>query len=313
MFDFPYGIMFHHLHDLDKHKPGQGSVSADEFEKILLGVGLKRILPAKEWLDRAIRNTLDPQHVCVTFDDSLLCQFDVALPILEKHGLTAFWFVCTKVVRGEVERLEVYRKFRNVFFENFDAFYFDFLKELNRSDWAHVVKKELRNFDPATYLTEYAFYSDNERIFRYMRDQVLGPEKYFQIMDVMVHARVSNIEAFTIELWMNEDQIRTLAKWGHVIGLHSHSHPTNIAALKLDDQLKEYQKNQDILANLTGELPNSVAHPVGIYNTDSLNALAQLGVKIGFRDNPSMGRGTALEMPRVDHMDALRMITNKML
>ena len=62
-------------------------------------VGLRNILPADEWMARATSDRLDENDLCLTFDDALRCQYDVALPVLEKYGLTAFWFVYSGGVR----------------------------------------------------------------------------------------------------------------------------------------------------------------------------------------------------------------------
>ena len=36
----------------------------------------------------------------VTFDDNLKCQYDIALPILDKYSLKAFWFIYTSPLDG---------------------------------------------------------------------------------------------------------------------------------------------------------------------------------------------------------------------
>ena len=100
--------MFHHFHDA-VHPVGQGSISADEFEKILLFIGLENILPAQEWMRRYLNKENLQNKVCITFDDSLKCQYDIAKPILDKYDITAFFFVYTAVLKGSIEYLEVFR------------------------------------------------------------------------------------------------------------------------------------------------------------------------------------------------------------
>ena len=46
-----------------------------------------RILPAREWQDRLQRGALRSVDLCLTFDDALRCQFDVARPVLELKRL----------------------------------------------------------------------------------------------------------------------------------------------------------------------------------------------------------------------------------
>ena len=86
---FPHGVMFHHFYNSD-HPMGQGAISAQEFENIILYLGVDRFLSPEEWSKRAINGKLKQTDLCLTFDDALLCQYDIALPILKKFKLTAF-------------------------------------------------------------------------------------------------------------------------------------------------------------------------------------------------------------------------------
>src|SRR4051812_1212306 len=103
--------MFHHFHG-GAHARGQGAISAQQLDELLDFVGAGRILPALEWQERSTRGTLAPDDLCITFDDALRCQVDIALPVLESRGLTAFWFVYSSVFEGVRERLEIYRHVR---------------------------------------------------------------------------------------------------------------------------------------------------------------------------------------------------------
>src|SRR5258708_17481 len=117
-----YGVMFHHFHD-DWHPRVQGSISARELADLIEHVGRDSILPAEEWMRRAVQGALSDNDICLTFDDALRCQYDVALPVLRDLGLTAFWFVYSSVFEGNVESLEVYRYFRTTQFPCIDDFY----------------------------------------------------------------------------------------------------------------------------------------------------------------------------------------------
>ena len=46
---FYHGIMFHHFHDNKKHKKSEGSISKDNFYKIIKYIGKKNILNASEF------------------------------------------------------------------------------------------------------------------------------------------------------------------------------------------------------------------------------------------------------------------------
>jgi peptidoglycan/xylan/chitin deacetylase (PgdA/CDA1 family) len=95
---------------------------------------------------------------------------------------------------------------------------------------------------------------------------------------------------------------RGLAAGGHIIGLHSHTHPTNMTLLPIEEQYNEYRRNLNQLSSLLGIAPQSMAHPSGSYNRDTLEVLREMGVQIGFRSDHDSRFRTLLEMPRLDHV-----------
>lgn len=302
---FPYALMFHHFRD-HCHPPGQGAVDAVEFEAILRFAGLENILSAGEWLERLDAGTLEDHHRCLSFDDGLLCQFDVALPVMERLGLTAFWFVYTSPWDGTVERLELYRYFRSVYFSDVDAFYDAFFAEVERSPRAGHFRRQMEGFLPERYLEQFPFYTLGDRKFRYVRDKVLGPSAYFEIMDAMVaRAGVDPVEAHEL-LWMKPGHICALKDQGHVVGLHSHTHPTVLSELTAEQQGREYGRNSEILADLLGERPVAASHPCNSYTAETLTILRNLGIRLAFRSNLAEGPvRTPLTMPREDHANIL--------
>lgn len=301
----PHGIMFHHLWD-DHHPRAQGAVSANDLRRLLEFLGPEKILPAHEWLRRAIGGNLRPWDVCLTFDDTLRCQYDVAVPVLRHYGLTAFFFVYTSVLRGNPERLEIYRHFRTTAFANVDDFYAAFFRAVGASAHAVDVVRQLDGFDAGTYLAGFPFYTRADRTFRYVRDEVLGPAKYFAVMDrMMADARV-DIGQVAAGLWMTEDHVRELHGEGHVIGLHSDTHPTRLGEISPAGQEREYQTNFDELTRICGEPPVAMSHPCNSYNPHTLRILRKLGIKLGFRANMAEGRFGELEWPREDHANLMQ-------
>jgi len=267
----PRGIMFHHFHndrqgfgptrqdaDPPRHPAGQGSLSAEDLAEMIRFVGLNRILPAREWLTRALAGTLDEADLCLTFDDNLRCQYDVALPVLRDFGLTGFWFLPTSVMQGNLERLEVYRTFRVKHFDHVDDFYEAFFRAVATSDCARQVEEALGRVHPSTFLTEFPFYTEADRRFRYVRDEVLGPQRYNRIMDMMIAAMGVELEELARNLWMDADCVRALHADEHVIGLHTHTHPTRLASLDRREQLREYRDNYMYLMELLGEPPGAI-------------------------------------------------------
>ena len=297
-----HGIMFHHFYD-SLHPRGQGAISADEFDHMLSYLAERHsILDAKDWMRRALRDELVSNDICITFDDSLRCQYDIAKPVLDRHDIRAFWFVYSSVFEGNIEPLELYRYFRTVCFKDFPEFYNAFFRKVRGSLFAERIETVLKGYDPDAYIAVYPFYSRQDAIFRFVRDRVLEPAEYGALMDEMIQAADLNIGEAVRQLWMTNDHIRSLHLDGHVIGLHSHSHPMLIEALPLEQKREEYSRNHRYLSKVLGEPPIAMSHPCNSYDADVLDILAQHGIRLGFRADMEMaGKAHSMfEWPRTD-------------
>ena len=297
--------MFHHFWN-DHHPHGQGAMSAEELDLLIGFIGRDRLLPAHEWHERTRGDRMEGWEACLTFDDGLRCQVDVALPVLEAHGLTAFWFVHTAPLVGEPDKLETYRYYRTTFFDDVLSFYEAFEFAAHGMGHGERLEQARAGFDPNRYLEEFPFYTAQDRWFRFVRDEVLGPDFYQAVMDSMLIDAGLTDASLIPHLWMNESDLRSLDENGHVIGLHSHSHPTRLDRLTSPDQANEYQQNLAVLSGLLGRAPTAMSHPCNAYTSDTLAILERLGVDLGFRSNMApVTTRSRWEMPREDHANLL--------
>ena len=100
---------------------------------------------------------------------------------------------------------------------------------------------------------------------------------------------------------MSEDELKEISKQGHLVGLHSYSHPTQMSKLGYQEQHEQYKKNLEHLNAVVGEVV-CMSHPCGDYNDDTLKILDEMGIRIGFRS--SLSETTIkgkFEIPRDDH------------
>jgi peptidoglycan/xylan/chitin deacetylase (PgdA/CDA1 family) len=300
----PHGIMLHHFWD-EHHPRGQGAINRDEFARMIDWIGRDKILPAQEWFDRAIKGALEADQLCLTFDDALRCQYDVAVPVLADYGLTAFWFVYSSVFEGGREPLEIFRYFRTVAFDGIEAFYSAFDSAVATSAFADRVAQSDRQIDYASHLKDFGHYSMADRRFRYLRDRVLGAADYNAVMWQMIRDSGWESKIPSEILWMNEADLQALDSAGHIIGLHSYSHPTRLADLPVENQRAEYGRNAEHLAACLGRKPVTMSHPCNSYGPDTLDLLRGMGIRLGFRSNQALLNAGQLEMPRQDHATVL--------
>lgn len=298
--------MFHHFHD-SVHPEGQGSLSANDLEEMLDWLSREhQILNAGEYLFRLEKNTLESHQICLSFDDALCCQVDVALPVLDGRKIEAFFFVYSSPFCGDPDLLEIYRYFRTTKFARMDDFYKEFFSKA-KSLHEQIYSNALKSYDESSYLLACPFYTKNDKWFRFLRDQVLGKLEYEKIMEQMMSRHGFDKEAASRNLWMNDQDIRELHGSGHIVGMHSYSHPTVMHKLTAAQQQLEYEKNFEHLRSVLASDPIAMSHPCGNYNEDTLNILKKLGIRIGFRSNNSItGIRSRLEVPRNNHANVYR-------
>ena len=302
-----HGIMFHHFHDNEKHIEEQGSISGEDFERILDYYEERyNLIDAYIYTYKALHNNLKDNDVCITFDDNLLCQYDVAIPILNKRNLSAFFFAYTSPIQGKAEKLEIYRHFRHLKFADIDEFYdaFFILYENKKKELNVDVSVETQ-FDADNYLTQYSFYSLNDRKFRYYRDEVLGQFRYYQIMDSMLEEYKYDIDKYSQILWCGSKELKDICDHGHIVGLHSHTHPTRLCEYDYNDQLNEYSICKEILENCTGKKVMSASYPCGSINDDTVPIMKKLGIEIAFKEI-MIPYNSNLMIPREDHSNIMR-------
>ena len=305
--NFSHAVMFHHFYDKE-HPKGQGAISGEEFEQILDWLSNYYLInDAHVYLEKVLNNNLHKTDICLSFDDALLCQYDVALPILKKKAIKAFFFVYSSPFGGDPDYLEIFRYFRTVAFEDMDDFYNCFFSEFKQSGFAS--NPNIENTIPTDYLDDFSFYSFNDKLFRFLRDEVLKPNRYKKLMMEIMNKKEFNIKEVKNTLWLSNKHLKEIESDGHIIGLHSNSHPTKIDDLDIQAQKEEYKKNANHLKSILDQEIISMSHPCGNYDSNTLKILQDLGIKIGFRSNTSIKEiKSNLEIPREDHANILKII-----
>ena len=301
-----HGIMFHHFHSAS-HTARPGSISENQFDR-MVGFLQKRfrILSPEDFLISLKRGSLQDNQIVLTFDDALQSQADVALPVLEARGIRGIFSVYSSVFSNKPDPLEVFAAFRADFFDDFEEFWERFFAHMGAEE-PHKLKVLEENY-PADYLALFPFYTSAERKFRFVRDEILGPVRYAELMWSLIQATPSFIlDEVVSSLWMTKEGVQSVSHLGHSVGLHSHTHPTRMDQLPVAEQEDEYKTNKAWIESELNLTPQFVAHPCGRYSRETISVLEDLGVQAGFRSTLTSGPyGTVLEIPREDHANVIR-------
>ena len=110
---------------------------------------------------------------------------------------------------------------------------------------------------------------------------------------------------FQSRLFMSDSELKSIFLSGHEIGLHSHTHPTNINAMPIAVQKHEYKANFDFIYSLLGLKPRSISYPCGLTNSTITEYLSSLGIQVGFMAVPEPASNDKLMIPRTNHVSLL--------
>ena len=118
-------------------------------------------------------------------------------------------------------------------------------------------------------------------------------------------------------LFFDKEDLNQLNSLGHLVGLHSHNHPTSLESLSYDEQKLEYENCISVISKIIDKPKNEIkfmAHPGGSYNSYTLEILRELKIELGFKQimtiEPEKGmkkiNNSFLEIARQDHTEIVK-------
>jgi peptidoglycan/xylan/chitin deacetylase (PgdA/CDA1 family) len=87
--------------------------------------------------------------------------------------------------------------------------------------------------------------------------------------------------------FMSADELRELSARGHVIGSHSHTHPTYMGRLTRAQLDEEWARSRACIAEVLGSVPRTASVPGGFLSDAVIAAAAAAGYEILFTSEPS--------------------------
>ncbi len=223
------------------------------------------------------------RSVMLTFDDGYRDNYDLAFPVLKRHGATATFFITT-----------------------------GFLDEGQLAWWdeiAWMVRTSSRSrIEPNPWTTEEIPFDEPDRsgaIHRllsvYKRLDAGETARYVEFLaDATGSGRASREQA--VDLWMTWDMVREMRSAGMSIGGHTVTHPVlaRLDAVSQDDEIGECKRR--IEAEL-GETVTAFSYPVGsrdAFDDHTRAALRKHGFRWAFSyyGGYAPGRSDTLNLPR---------------
>jgi peptidoglycan/xylan/chitin deacetylase (PgdA/CDA1 family) len=255
------------------------------------------VIPLIDAVRRAKAGTLPANAACITFDDGYADNAEVALPVLQAHGLSATFFVATGFLDG-------------------GRMWNDTIIEVVRRSAGTLLDAG------AIGLGSHPLGSIGER--QQAIASLIGQLKYLPLEERLVQVgRLVEIAGIALpnDLMMTSEQVRQLQRAGMDIGGHTVNHPI-LAKLAPQQARAEIAEGKQALEAITGAPVALFAYPNGKPGADYSAEHVAMIEELGFEGAVSTSRGASrhnqdlFQLPRFSPWDrtplrfALRMARN---
>ncbi|MDT8997937.1 polysaccharide deacetylase family protein [Paucibacter sp. APW11] len=275
-------LIFHRVHARpDPLFPGE--VDAARFDQ-LCG-WLRRwfhVLPLDEAVRLQKQGALPARAAAITFDDGYADNHDVAMPILQRHGISACFFIASGFLDGGCmwnDRV---------------------IEAVRRSKLPSLDLRELSEGLLGVYPLE------NIEARRAAIQAIIGKAKYLPVqkrLDLVDAVLRAAGVALPRDLMMSSEQVRLMRRGGMQIGAHTLSHPI-LAGLDAAAATAEIDGSRQQLQGLLDERIGLFAYPNGKlgsdYSAESVELVRRLGFDAAVSTHPGVfgAKADLFQIPR---------------
>jgi peptidoglycan/xylan/chitin deacetylase (PgdA/CDA1 family) len=196
------------------------------------------VLPLDLAVAQMARGSLPARAACITFDDGYADNFQVALPILQHHGLSATFFIATDYLDG-------------------GCMWNDSIVESVRN--AKCAALDVSGLGLGCHPT--VSLEEKRRTISHLIPQIKYLPTAHRILATAQIAQLAQVRS-PRGLMMRSSEVVSLRRAGMQIGAHTQSHPI-LALLDAEQTRREIRGSQHVLERLLGERVGLFAYPNG--------------------------------------------------
>lgn len=247
---------------------------------------------------------LPEKALLLTFDDGYVDNYTVAFPILEEFGVQGSFFIPGKTFTTH-QLLDVNKVHYILASADINKLVEDVKSQMN------YYRGNEFDYAPTEQLfSEYAVanrFDSKETIFVKRMLQTVLPEKLRNTISSNLFEKYVGVteEQLAYELYMSEEQIRTMKRHGMHIGCHGYDHYW-LGNLTPEQMRQDISMALDTIDEFIDRKHWVMNYPYGNYNSDVLEYITSQGACVGLTTEVRVAKldnDNALELPRLDCND----------
>ena len=250
------------------------------------------------------KSELPENALLLTFDDGYIDNYTFALPILEEFGVQGSFFIPGKTFVTH-QLLDVNKIHYILASADIKKLIVDVKKEMDHyrgNEYDYAPTDEL--FDQYAVANRF---DTKETIFVKRMLQTVLPEKLRNIISSNLFEKYVGVteEKLAYELYLTEEQIRTMKRHGMFIGVHGYDHYW-LGECPPQQMREDVSMALDALDEFIDRKHWVMNYPYGNYNADVLNYIRSRGACVGLTTEVRVANvkvDSALELPRLDCND----------
>lgn len=280
-------IMYHYVREIEQSRyPNIKGLEIKQFKEQIVYLNKHYIFITMEQLiDSIYNNSLLPDKaVLLTFDDAYIDHFTQVFPVLLENNIQGSFFPPAKAIKEntvlDVNKIhfilascenkqiiindiyDLLNKHRENYKLESNEHYYKKLAKPNRFDTAEVIFIKR--------LLQVELFDDLRKI---ITNELFT--KYVGMTEA----------AFSRELYMSMDQLKTMKRSGMHIGSHGYDHYW-LNSLSKEKQIIEIEKSIDFLSEIGADINNwTMCYPYGAYNDLTIKILQKHNCKLGLTTN----------------------------
>lgn len=302
-----YIAMYHYIRDLEHSRyPNIKGMNQQQFRMQIEYMNSNFNIVTMEQVIEAVceRGELPDSAILLTFDDGYIDNYTFAFPVLEEYNVQGSFFIPGKTFTTH-QLLDVNKIHYILASADITQLTTDVKRQMD-----YYRGQEYEYPSTAELFHEYAVatrFDCKETIFVKRMLQTVLPEKLRNTISSNLFEKYVGVteEKLAYELYMTEEQIRTMKRHGMFIGCHGYDHYW-LGNLSPEQMRRDISMALQAIDQFIDRKQWVMNFPYGNYNSDVLEYIKGQGACIGLTTEvrvAEIGIDNALELPRLDCND----------